>query len=79
MRDADAHDFVLRDVLAPLLNRDPDELRAQLCIGPAEHCAALLSDYASAGCQRVYLWPLGDERRQIELLASDVAPQIERA
>ncbi len=71
-------DLVLSDVLAPLLNRDPDELRGQLCIGPAEHCAALLSDYAAAGCQRVYLWPLGDERRQIELVASEVAPRIER-
>ena len=70
-------DRVLGDVLAPLLNRDPDELRSQLCIGPAEHCAALLSRYAEAGCQRVYLWPLGDERRQIELVANEVTPRIE--
>jgi alkanesulfonate monooxygenase SsuD/methylene tetrahydromethanopterin reductase-like flavin-dependent oxidoreductase (luciferase family) len=69
-------DRALGDVLAPLLNRDSDELREQLCVGPAEHCAALLSAYAEAGCQRVYLWPLGDERRQIELLASEVAPRI---
>jgi alkanesulfonate monooxygenase SsuD/methylene tetrahydromethanopterin reductase-like flavin-dependent oxidoreductase (luciferase family) len=69
---------VLSDVLAPFLKRDPDELRGQLCIGPAEHCAGVLSDYAAAGCQRVYLWPLGDERRQIELVASEVAPRIER-
>ena len=67
---------VLSDVLAPLLNRDPDDLRGQLCIGSPEHCAAVLSDYAAAGCQRVYLWPLGDERRQIELVASEVAPRI---
>ena len=77
-KDRAEGDRVLSDVLAPLLNRDPDELRGQLCIGPAEHCAALLSDYAAAGCQRVYLWPLGDERRQIELVASEVAPRIER-
>lgn len=70
-------DRVLNDVLAPVLNRDFDELRGRLCIGPAEHCAALLSDYAAAGCQRVYLWPLGDERRQIELVANEVAPRIE--
>jgi alkanesulfonate monooxygenase SsuD/methylene tetrahydromethanopterin reductase-like flavin-dependent oxidoreductase (luciferase family) len=67
---------VLGGTLAPLLKRDPDELRDQVCIGSAEHCAALLSDYAEAGCERVYLWPLGDERRQIELLASEVAPRI---
>ncbi len=71
-------DRVLSDVLAPVLNRDPDELRGRLCIGPAAHCAALLSEYAAAGCQRVYLWPLGDERRQIESIASEVSPRIER-
>ena len=70
-------DRVLAEVLAPLLGRDPDELRDQVCVGPAEHCALLLSRYAAAGCQRVYLWPLGDERRQIELVASEVAPLIE--
>ena len=72
-------DRVLSDVLAPVLNRDPDELRGRLCIGPAAHCAALLSEYAAAGCQRVYLWPLGDERRQIESIASEVSPRIEPA
>jgi alkanesulfonate monooxygenase SsuD/methylene tetrahydromethanopterin reductase-like flavin-dependent oxidoreductase (luciferase family) len=70
-------DRVLAEVLAPLLGRDPDELRGQVCVGHAEHCAHLLSRYAAAGCQRVYLWPLGNERRQIELVASEVAPLIE--
>jgi alkanesulfonate monooxygenase SsuD/methylene tetrahydromethanopterin reductase-like flavin-dependent oxidoreductase (luciferase family) len=72
-------DRVLADVLAPLLNRDPDELRGQVCIGPAEHCAELLSRFAEAGCQRVYLWPLGEEQRQLELVASEVAPLIGRS
>jgi hypothetical protein len=63
-------------VLAPILRRDPDELRGQVCVGPAEHCAELLSRYAEAGCQRVYLWPLGDEVRQLELVAEHVAPQV---
>jgi alkanesulfonate monooxygenase SsuD/methylene tetrahydromethanopterin reductase-like flavin-dependent oxidoreductase (luciferase family) len=70
-------DRVLREVLAPLLGRDPDALRAQLCIGPAERCAELLSRYAAAGCQRVHLWPLGDEPRQIELAATAVLPAVE--
>ena len=69
-------DRVLAGVLAPLLNRDVDELRERVCVGPAEHCAELLSRYASAGCQRVYLWPLEDEPRQIELAAAEVAPRI---
>src|SRR5918994_5441607 len=65
-------DRVLKDVLAPMLRRDPDELRAQVCVGPPGHCAELLARYAEAGCQRVYLWPLGDEARQIELAAQAV-------
>jgi alkanesulfonate monooxygenase SsuD/methylene tetrahydromethanopterin reductase-like flavin-dependent oxidoreductase (luciferase family) len=69
-------DRVLVEILAPVLNRDPDELRGQVCIGPVEHCAELLSRYAQAGCQRVYLWPLGEEQRQLELVASEVAPMI---
>jgi hypothetical protein len=68
---------VLAEVLAPLLNRDVDDLRERVCVGSAEYWAELLSRYASAGCQRVHLWPLGDEPRQIELAAAKVAPQIE--
>jgi alkanesulfonate monooxygenase SsuD/methylene tetrahydromethanopterin reductase-like flavin-dependent oxidoreductase (luciferase family) len=69
-------DRVLTEVLAPPLGRDPDELRGQVCVAPAEDCAQLLSRYAAAGCGRVYLWPLGDERQQIELVATEIAPRI---
>jgi alkanesulfonate monooxygenase SsuD/methylene tetrahydromethanopterin reductase-like flavin-dependent oxidoreductase (luciferase family) len=68
--DAAEADRVLEQVLAPLLRRDADGLRDRLCIGPAGKCAELLSRYAEAGCQRVYLWPLGDEPRQIERAAT---------
>jgi alkanesulfonate monooxygenase SsuD/methylene tetrahydromethanopterin reductase-like flavin-dependent oxidoreductase (luciferase family) len=74
--DARDSDRVLREVLAPMLKRDPDALRDQLCIGPAEQCAELLSRYAQAGCERVYLWPLGDEPQQIELAATAVLPAV---
>jgi alkanesulfonate monooxygenase SsuD/methylene tetrahydromethanopterin reductase-like flavin-dependent oxidoreductase (luciferase family) len=74
--DAREAERVLRDVLAPLLRRDPDTLRDQLCIGTPERCAELLSRYAEAGCQRVHLWPLGDEPRQVELAASEVLPAV---
>ena len=75
-RDRAEAERVLADVLAPVLRRDPGDLRTQLCVGPAEHCAELLSRYAEAGCRRVYLWPLGDEPRQLELVASEVVPQL---
>ena len=68
-KDRAEGDRVLEEVLGPMLKRDPAELQAQLCVGPAEHCAEVLSRYAVAGCQRVYLWPLGDEARQLELVA----------
>ena len=74
--DARDADRALREVLAPMLKRDPDDLRDQLCIGSAEQCAQLLSRYAQAGCERVYLWPLGDEAHQIELAATAVLPAV---
>jgi alkanesulfonate monooxygenase SsuD/methylene tetrahydromethanopterin reductase-like flavin-dependent oxidoreductase (luciferase family) len=74
--DAGDADLVLREVLAPLLRRDPETLRDQLCIGPAERCAELLSRYARAGCERVHLWPLGNEPHQIELAATAVLPAV---
>jgi alkanesulfonate monooxygenase SsuD/methylene tetrahydromethanopterin reductase-like flavin-dependent oxidoreductase (luciferase family) len=75
-KDRAEGDRVLADVLAPILKRDPEDLRTQVCVGPAEHCAELLSRYAKAGCKRIYLWPLGDEPRQLELVASEVVPQL---
>lgn len=69
-------DRVLTDVLGPMLGRDPAELEGQLCVGAPEECAQLLSRYAEAGCERVYLWPLGDEGRQLERVAGEVAPLI---
>ena len=60
------------DALASRLGRAPEELREQVCVGSAEHCSRLVSRYAEAGCERVYFWPLGDEPRQIELVASAV-------
>lgn len=70
-------DRVLSEVLAPLLRRDPADLRGLLCIGPAGECAELLSRYAAGGCRRVYLWPLGDDQRQIERVVEQVTPQID--
>lgn len=72
--DAAEAERVLSGVLAPLLRRDPEELRSQVCVGSAAHCAELLARYAEAGCDRVYVWPLGDEPRQLELIAGSWSP-----
>jgi alkanesulfonate monooxygenase SsuD/methylene tetrahydromethanopterin reductase-like flavin-dependent oxidoreductase (luciferase family) len=47
-----------------------------LPIGRAEACAERLAAYAEAGVQRVFLWPLGDELRQLELFQERVKPLI---
>jgi alkanesulfonate monooxygenase SsuD/methylene tetrahydromethanopterin reductase-like flavin-dependent oxidoreductase (luciferase family) len=69
---------VLEGVVGPLVGRDPAELRGRICVGPAQECAELLSRYARAGCQRVHFWPVGDERRQVELIAGEVMPRVPR-
>jgi probable F420-dependent oxidoreductase len=70
-------DTLLADVLAPMLGRPVEDLRAVLPIGPAEECAAKLQAYADAGAQRVFLWPLADERAQLEAFGESVRPLLE--
>jgi alkanesulfonate monooxygenase SsuD/methylene tetrahydromethanopterin reductase-like flavin-dependent oxidoreductase (luciferase family) len=68
---------MIGDVLAPMLDRDPGELRAAaLPIGPAELCAQRISEYARAGAQRIFLWPLADHVAQLERFMADVAPLV---
>ena len=68
---------MITDVLAPMLGRDPDQIRAlPLPIGPAEVCALRLSRYARAGAERIFLWPLTDHVRQLELFRERVIPLI---
>jgi alkanesulfonate monooxygenase SsuD/methylene tetrahydromethanopterin reductase-like flavin-dependent oxidoreductase (luciferase family) len=68
---------VLRDVLAPLLRRDPEQMRDRVAVGPAQHVAELLESYARAGCDRLYLWPLADEVRQLTRVVEGVLPLAE--
>ena len=68
---------VLDEVLAPMLRRPAEELRsAPLLVGPAEVCAERLAAFAGAGARRVFVWPLGDEVRQLELFRERVAALI---
>jgi alkanesulfonate monooxygenase SsuD/methylene tetrahydromethanopterin reductase-like flavin-dependent oxidoreductase (luciferase family) len=66
---------LIDQMLAPMLRRDPAELRERVCVGSAEQCADLLGRYAEAGCIRTHVWPLGDEAGQLECLMSDVLPR----
>jgi alkanesulfonate monooxygenase SsuD/methylene tetrahydromethanopterin reductase-like flavin-dependent oxidoreductase (luciferase family) len=58
--------------LASAYSTTPEAFTAALEVLGGE----LLSRYARAGCQRVHFWPVGDEQRQIELIADQVMPQV---
>jgi alkanesulfonate monooxygenase SsuD/methylene tetrahydromethanopterin reductase-like flavin-dependent oxidoreductase (luciferase family) len=76
-RDAER---MLREVLAPMLNRPVDALRdLALPIGSAEQCAERISAYRRAGAERVFVWPLADELRQLERFREDVIPLVSAA
>jgi alkanesulfonate monooxygenase SsuD/methylene tetrahydromethanopterin reductase-like flavin-dependent oxidoreductase (luciferase family) len=61
------------DVLAPMLHRPVEALRSTpLLIGPAEVCAERLTALVEAGMRRIFVWPLGDEARQLELFRERV-------
>jgi probable F420-dependent oxidoreductase len=67
-------DHVLLHVLAPTLRRPAEELRERLLVGPAEECAEKLDAYRSAGAQRILLWPVNNEIRQLETFEKHVIP-----
>jgi alkanesulfonate monooxygenase SsuD/methylene tetrahydromethanopterin reductase-like flavin-dependent oxidoreductase (luciferase family) len=69
----------LGGVLAPMLHRSGEELRAApLLVGPAEVCAERLAAFADAGVRRIFVWPLADEVRQLELFRERVIPLVPR-
>ena len=75
--DAAEAERMLADVLAPMVNRPLEELRElSLPIGPAEVCAERLADFARAGVQRLFVWPLRDEVAQLERFSERVVPLV---
>ena len=72
-----AANHIVDDVLAPMLNRPAHDLHARgLPIGSAEQCAERISAYIRAGAQRIFLWPLGDEVRQLAAFRTQVVPLL---
>jgi alkanesulfonate monooxygenase SsuD/methylene tetrahydromethanopterin reductase-like flavin-dependent oxidoreductase (luciferase family) len=67
---------VLRERVAPVIHRPEEVLRERLPIGSAEAFAQKLDAFARAGVQRVYVWPVADEVRQLELVAEKVRPLL---
>ena len=75
--DADDAERVLTERVAPTIHRPEDVLRQRLPIGPADAFAERLSAFARAGVQRVFIWPVIDEQRQLELFYEKVVPLVE--
>jgi probable F420-dependent oxidoreductase len=67
---------IVREVLSPTLNRPEEELRQRLLVGPAEECAQKLAAYRAAGANRIFLWPVEDELRQLATFKERVAPLV---
>jgi alkanesulfonate monooxygenase SsuD/methylene tetrahydromethanopterin reductase-like flavin-dependent oxidoreductase (luciferase family) len=69
-------DRVMRERVVPIVRRPEDVLRARLPVGPAELFAEKLSAFAVAGVQRVFIWPVADEERQLALFCEKVRPAV---
>ena len=70
-------DHMKADVLGPMIRRSAAELRElSLPIGSPEACAERLSAFAAAGAERMLVWPLADDLRQLERFALEVAPRV---
>jgi hypothetical protein len=63
-------------MLRKAINRPEDELRQRLLIGPAEECVRKVSAHEKAGAQIVFVWPITDELRQLQLFHQSVAAGI---
>lgn len=71
-----ASERIVRGVLSPVLNRPEKELRQRLLVGAAEECAEKLAAYRAAGAQRIFLWPVEDELRQLAHFQERIAPLV---
>jgi alkanesulfonate monooxygenase SsuD/methylene tetrahydromethanopterin reductase-like flavin-dependent oxidoreductase (luciferase family) len=69
-------DYIFRHRVVPAINRPERLLRERLPIGPARAFADLLAAFKAAGLQRVLLWPVADEARQLELFREKVASAV---
>ena len=69
-------DAIYSERLVPTIHRPEEMLRERLPVGPAEAFAEKLAAFRDAGVQRVFIWPVADERRQLELFVEQVVPLL---
>ena len=62
--------------IATALNRPAEEARERLLIGSAAECVEKLSGFASAGVERILMWPIGDDLAQLDVFAKEIATEL---
>jgi alkanesulfonate monooxygenase SsuD/methylene tetrahydromethanopterin reductase-like flavin-dependent oxidoreductase (luciferase family) len=77
--DRDEAEQILQQRVLPAVHRPAEVLRERLPVGPADAFAEKLDAFAAAGVQRVLIWPVVDEVRQIELFYEKVRPLVRAA
>lgn len=75
-RDREEAEAVLRERIFPTIKRPEEVLRDRLPIGDAEGFAEKLEAFREAGVQRVFIWPVTDEIRQLTLFRENVLPLL---
>jgi alkanesulfonate monooxygenase SsuD/methylene tetrahydromethanopterin reductase-like flavin-dependent oxidoreductase (luciferase family) len=68
---------MLTERVVPTVHRPEDVLRERLPIGSAELFAEKLTDFARAGVQRVFIWPIADEVHQLDRFWNEVRPLVD--
>jgi alkanesulfonate monooxygenase SsuD/methylene tetrahydromethanopterin reductase-like flavin-dependent oxidoreductase (luciferase family) len=68
---------IFHDRLVPTIHRPEEMLRERLPVGSPEAFAEKLAAFRDAGVHRVLIWPVTDERRQLELFTEKVRPLLE--
>jgi alkanesulfonate monooxygenase SsuD/methylene tetrahydromethanopterin reductase-like flavin-dependent oxidoreductase (luciferase family) len=74
--DRDEAERILNERVVPTVHRPPDLLRERVPIGPPELFAERLTAFANAGVQRVFIWPVADEVRQLHRFWEEVRPLV---
>jgi alkanesulfonate monooxygenase SsuD/methylene tetrahydromethanopterin reductase-like flavin-dependent oxidoreductase (luciferase family) len=69
-------DRVMHERLIPTIHRPEELLRERLPVGPPELMTEMLSAFAAAGVQRVFIWPVTDEAHQLERFCEKVVPAV---
>ena len=78
LTDDETEARAVNERLSNMLRRPVEEVEDRLPVGSPTRCVDLLGRYRAAGLQRVLLWPVKDEVRQMERIARDVLPQLGR-